>query len=107
MSKCNALSDILGGQTQQGPSVFTDLLVKDETCTQTSVYTVNIKPHTEARSLLYLHIGPSKQSLSRGEARLPVCDHQRVRAVRVHSSHNRGNTRSLTGMSHTGGNKTV
>ena len=38
MGKRNVLSDILGGQTQQGPSVFTDLFVKDETRTQTSLY---------------------------------------------------------------------
>lgn len=31
MGKFNVLSDILGGQTQQWPSVFADLFVKDET----------------------------------------------------------------------------
>lgn len=31
MGKRNVLSDILGGQAQQGPSVFTDLSDEDET----------------------------------------------------------------------------
>lgn len=54
MGKFNVLSDILGGQTQQWPSVFADLFVKDETRTQTLVYRVMLshiqKPEVSAIS---------------------------------------------------------
>lgn len=48
--KSIVLSDIQGGQTQQGLSVFTDLCV---TRADFSLYS-NVEPHTEAKSLFYL-----------------------------------------------------
>lgn len=66
MNKCNVKSDILGGQIQQEPSVQWPFFQRWNTQAGFNLHS-NIKPHTEARSLLYLPISISKQLLSRGE----------------------------------------
>lgn len=52
--KRNVLSDILGGQTEQEPSMFSDLFFKDETRTQTSPCAVTSSHMHDPRPLYLL-----------------------------------------------------
>lgn len=61
MGKYNVLSDILRGQTQQGPSVFTDFLSNETHAHTHTVYTVR-SSHIQKPEVLSISSSASQSS---------------------------------------------